>query len=118
VFRHWPEHETERPVPLPQAAIYFTLKRPDDTAVEKTEKSDLFKITNLKNQLIISPKSDLNEDTEVRIYSTSGQLMYKKKMLNMDNSQTVDLNNFTNGIYYGRIAGRNINYTFKWIHSK
>ena len=99
-------------------AIYFTLKRPDDTAVEKTEKSDLFKITNLKNQLIISPKSDLNEDTEVRIYSTAGQLLYQNKILNMDNSLTVDLNNFTNGIYYGRIAGKNINYTFKWIHSK
>ncbi len=99
-------------------AIYFTLKRPDDTSVEKTEKSDLFKIINHKNELIISPKSDLNEDTEVRIYSTAGQLMYQKKMLNMDNSLTVDLNNFTNGIYYGRIAGRNINYTFKWIHSK
>jgi len=86
--------------------------------LRKQKKVDLFKIINHKNELIISPKSDLNEDAEIRIYSTSGQLMYQKKMMNFNNSLTVDLYNFTNGVYYGRIAGRNINYTFKWIHSK
>lgn len=98
--------------------IYFGLKRPDDTTINDTETSKLFKISNQNNQLSITPEIALAGTTDIRIFSISGQLLLQHQVIDFNQSIDIDISTLDRGIYFCQIANENITFATKWMHSK
>ena len=80
------------------------------------QNSDLFRIyPNPSNGLVNINIANYVGDLQINVYDINGREVYNKNMNNFNNSNAINLEKLSTGIYILKLQGENLNYSEKVI---